>query len=164
MYGSLTRTTTVLLAIGGKAFLSSGVLRDIAVSNHRHTARLLPLLFMFSQFLLGRGHNDPGGGFVAGLVAGAAWIQDALATDTAQARRALHVQLQSLIGWRGLAAQTSGWIGLVLGQPFLTGQWIRLELPGFGAFDLGTPLLLDLGVDLAVLGVTATIVFALAEA
>jgi len=140
--------------------LSSGFFRDIAVSNHRHTARLLlPLLFLF-----GRGHNEPGGGFVAGLVAGAAWILDALANDTAQARRALHVQPQSLIGWGRLAAQTSGWIGLVLGQPFLPGQWIKLRVPGFGAFDLGTPLLFDLGVYLAVLGVTATIVFALAEA
>jgi len=145
--------------------LSSGFFRDIAVSNHRHTARLLlPLLFLFSLFLLGRGHNEPGGGFVAGLVAGAAWILDALANDTAQARRALHVQPQCLIGWGLLAALTSGWIGLVLGQPFLTGQWIKLKLPGVGAFDLGTPLLFDLGVYLAVLGVTATIVFALAEA
>jgi len=145
--------------------LSSGFCRDIAVSNHSHTARLLlPLLFMFSLFLLDRAHNEPGGGFVAGLVAGAAWILDALATDTAQARRALHVQPQSLIGWGRLAAQTSGWIGLVLGQPFLPGQWIKLRVPGFGAFDLGTPLLFDLGVYLAVLGVTATIVFALAEA
>lgn len=141
--------------------MSSGFFREIAVSNHRHTPRLL--LFMFSLFLLGRGHNDPGGGFVAGLVARAAWIQDAPATDTARARRALHVQLQCLIGWGLLAALTSGWIGLVLGQPFLTGQGVKLKLPGVGAFDLGTPLLFDLGVYLAVLGVTATIVFARAE-
>lgn len=128
------------------------------------TARLLlPLLFMFSLFLFARGHNEPGGGFVAGLVAGAAWVLYALATGTAQARRALHVQPQSLIGWGLLAALTSGSIGLALGQPFLTGQWIQLELPGFGAFELGTPLLFDLGVYLTVLGVTATIVFALAE-
>lgn len=128
------------------------------------TARLLlPLLFMFSLFLFARGHNEPGGGFVAGLVAGAAWVLYALATDAAQARRALRVQPQSLIGWGLLAALTSGLIGLVLGHPFLTGQWIKLDLPGFGAFELGTPLLFDLGVYLTVLGVTATIVFALAE-
>jgi multicomponent Na+:H+ antiporter subunit B len=51
----------------------------------------------------------------------------------------------------------------VLGQPFLTGQWIKPDLPGSGALELGTPLLFDLGVYLAVLGVKATIVFALAE-
>jgi len=128
------------------------------------TARLLlPLLFMFSLFLFARGHNEPGGGFVAGLVAGAAWVLYALAADTVQARRALRVQPQSLIGWGLLAALASGSIGLLLGQPFLTGQWIMVDLPGFGALELGTPLLFDLGVYLTVLGVTATIVFALAE-
>lgn len=64
------------------------------------TARLLlPLLLMFSVFLFGRGHNEPGGGFVAGLVAAAAWILYSLASDTSQARRALRFEPQSLIGW-----------------------------------------------------------------
>jgi multisubunit Na+/H+ antiporter MnhB subunit len=78
--------------LAGGAFLFSSSFRDIAVSNHRHTARLLlSLLFMFSLLLFARGHNGPGG-FVAGLVAGAARVLDALATGAAQPRRALHVQ------------------------------------------------------------------------
>jgi len=128
------------------------------------TARLLlPLLLMFSVFLFGRGHNEPGGGFVAGLVAAAAWILYSLASDTSQARRALRFEPQSLIGWGLMAAFLSGAIGLLAGQPFLTGQWITLSVPMIGEIELGTPLLFDLGVYLAVVGVTLTVVFALEE-
>lgn len=128
------------------------------------TARLLlPLLLMFSVFLFGRGHNEPGGGFVAGLVAAAAWILYSLASDTSQARRALRFEPQSLIGWGLMAAFLSGAIGLLAGQPFLTGQWITISVPMMGEIELGTPLLFDLGVYLAVVGVTLTIVFALEE-
>lgn len=128
------------------------------------TARLLlPLLLMFSIFLFGRGHNEPGGGFVAGLVAAAAWILYSLASDTSQARRALRLEPQSLIGWGLMAAFLSGAIGLLAGQPFLTGQWITISVPMIGEIELGTPLLFDLGVYLAVVGVTLTVVFALEE-
>lgn len=128
------------------------------------TARLLlPLLLMFSVFLFGRGHNEPGGGFVAGLVAAAAWVLYSLATDIAQARRALRLDPRVLIGWGLMAAFASGAIGLMAGQPFLTGQWITVALPMIGELELGTPLLFDLGVYLTVVGVTLTIVFSLEE-
>ena len=128
------------------------------------TARLLlPLLLMFSAFLFLRGHNEPGGGFVAGLVAAAAWVLYALATDPELAGRALRIEPRALIGWGLLAALLSGMFGLILGQPFLTAQWVEVPLPGGGLLELGTPLLFDLGVYLTVIGVTLTIVFALAE-
>lgn len=62
-----------------------------------------------------------------------------------------------------MAAFLSGAIGLLAGQPFLTGQWITISVPMIGEIELGTPLLFDLGVYLAVVGVTLTIVFALEE-
>ncbi len=128
------------------------------------TARLLlPLLLMFSVFLFLRGHNEPGGGFVAGLVAAIAWVLYALASDTAQAYQALRIEPRALIGWGLLAALVSGLPGLLLGQPFLTAQWMELALPGGGTLELGTPLLFDLGVYLTVVGVTLTSVFALSE-
>jgi multicomponent Na+:H+ antiporter subunit B len=128
------------------------------------TARLLlPLLLMFSVFLLLRGHNEPGGGFVAGLVAAAAWVLYALASDTQQASRALRLDPRALIGWGLLAAVAGGLLGLLFGQPFLAAWWTEVSLPGGATLKLGTPLLFDLGVSLTVLGVTLTIVFALAE-
>ena len=125
--------------------------------------RLMPLLLLFSIFLFLRGHNEPGGGFVAGLVAAAAWALYAVAHDAATARRALRVEPRLLIGAGLLAALLSGAVGLLARQPFLTGLWGYLDLGGIGRFELGTPLLFDLGVYLTVLGVTLTIIFALEE-
>lgn len=124
---------------------------------------LLPLLLLFSLFIFWRGHNEPGGGFVGGLIAAAAFVLYAIAYDTGAARRILPVEPRVLIGLGLLLALVSGLIGMLSGQPFLTGQWSVLDLPGFGAVEISTPLLFDLGVYLAVLGVTLVIIFALAE-
>lgn len=130
----------------------------------RLTARLLlPLLMLFSLFLFVRGHNEPGGGFAAGLVAASAWALYAIAYTPAIARRALHVDPRLFIG-AGLAlALLSGLPGLFGAGAFLTGVWAELNVPGVGAIDLGTPVLFDLGVYAAVFGVALTIIFALAE-
>jgi multicomponent Na+:H+ antiporter subunit B len=127
------------------------------------TARLLmPLLLLFSVFLLLRGHNEPGGGFAGGLVAAAAFILLAISRDPATARQALRIQPQALIGAGLLIAVGSGLVGLLVGDPLLTGQWWTLDLPGI-SFDLGTPLIFDIGVYLVVLGATLTMVLTLAE-
>ena len=125
------------------------------------TSYLLPLLLLFSVFLLLRGHNDPGGGFVGGLVVAAAFSLYAIAHDVARARRALGVDPRTLIGIGLLVALVSGVITLAAGQPFMTGLWSEYSLPLLG--KLGTPLLFDTGVYLVVTGVTLTIIFAMAE-
>jgi multicomponent Na+:H+ antiporter subunit B len=124
---------------------------------------LLPLLLLFSLFLYLRGHNEVGGGFVGGLVAAAAWALYAIAYDADQARRVLRVDPRLLIGLGLLAALTSGLVGLLAGEPFLTGEWLEFDLAGLGHVEIGTPIIFDLGVYLTVLGVTLTIVFALDE-
>jgi multicomponent Na+:H+ antiporter subunit B len=127
------------------------------------TARLLmPLLLLFSVFLLLRGHNEPGGGFAGGLVAASAFILLAISREPAAARAALRVEPQTLIGAGLLLAVGSGVVGLFLGYPLLTGQWVTLRLPGL-EFDFGTPLAFDIGVYLVVLGATLTMVLTLAE-
>ncbi|NDJ84503.1 MAG: Na+/H+ antiporter subunit B [Chloroflexi bacterium] len=125
------------------------------------TRYLIPLLLLFAVFLLFRGHNEPGGGFVSGLVVAAAFALYAIAYGVDAARASLRVDPRYLIG-AGLALiLTSGVIGLVLGDPFLTGLWTTIELPAIG--KLGTPLLFDVGVDVTVIGVTLLIIFTLAE-
>ncbi len=130
---------------------------------HMATRLLMPLLLMFSVFLLVRGHNQPGGGFTAGLVAAAAWGLYALAHDAPIARRALRIEPRILIGLGLSAILLSGLAGLPSRRPFLTGQWTHLNLEGLGSYEIGTPLLFDLGVYLSVLGVVLTIIFVLEE-
>ena len=125
------------------------------------TRYLLPLLLLFSVFLLLRGHNEPGGGFVGGLVAAAAFALDAIAHGVAQARRLLGVDPRTLMGLGLLIALASGLLGLAGGDPFMTGLWTEGKLPVLG--QVGTPLLFDAGVYLVVIGVILTIVFALSE-
>ncbi len=124
---------------------------------------LLLLLLMFSIFLFARGHNEPGGGFVAGLVAAAGFALYAFAYGPAATRLVLRIEPRMLIGLGLLTALASGLLGLAGGKPFLTGEWGYLTLPGLGKIEIGTPVLFDLGVYLAVWGVTLTIIFALAE-
>jgi multisubunit Na+/H+ antiporter MnhB subunit len=124
---------------------------------------LMPLLLLFAVFLLLRGHNQPGGGFVGGLVVAASFVLYAIAFGAAGARRALLVRPSTLLGVGLLVALVSGLPGVVRGQPFMTSVWTRLGT-GSAAIDVGTPLVFDIGVFLAVIGVVATIVFALAEA
>jgi multicomponent Na+:H+ antiporter subunit B len=121
------------------------------------TRRLMPLLLLFGLFLLLRGHNAPGGGFVGGLVVSAAYALHAFAFGVAAARRALLAAPSRLIGAGLLLALGSGLLPLALGRAFLTALWLD---PDSG---IGTPLLFDLGVFLVVIGVVLTMTFTLAE-
>jgi multicomponent Na+:H+ antiporter subunit B len=127
------------------------------------TRFLITLMLLFSIFLLLRGHNEPGGGFVGGLVAAGALTLYALAYDEAAARAALRLDTRTLIGLGLALALAAAVLPLLFGRPLLTGLWGYVPLLGGGELDLGTPLLFDLGVYLAVLGVTLTIVLPLAE-
>jgi multicomponent Na+:H+ antiporter subunit B len=127
------------------------------------TRYLLPLLALFSVFLLLRGHHNPGGGFIGGLVAAAAITLCALAFDVNTARQILVVEPQYLIGAGMLTALASGAWGLLEGKAFLTGSWIKLYWPLGGTIDLGTPLLFDLGVYFAVIGTVLLVVLTRAE-
>ena len=126
------------------------------------TRLIFPLMLMFSLFLLLRGHDAPGGGFVGGLVAASAFALYAFATSVTRARDALGRSTFRLIGIGLLFAFASGLPGLFAGSPFLRALWTSAELPVIG--KLSSVLLFDTGVLLLVVGVTLTIVFAMAEA
>jgi multicomponent Na+:H+ antiporter subunit B len=124
---------------------------------------LLPILLLYSVFLLVAGHNGPGGGFAGGLVAASAFALHALVYDPRSASRALGADPRTLIGVGLLAALGSGLLGLLLGRPFLPGLWHEVHLPGGGSLAIGTPLLFDVGVYLLVLGVALLMIFPPAE-
>ena len=126
------------------------------------TRVLMPLLLLFAVFLLLRGHNQPGGGFVGGLVVASSFVLYSIAFGVDAGRRALLVRPSTLLGVGLLVALASGVPGIFRGQPFMTAQWTEL-LIGPSTVALGTPLIFDLGVFLAVVGVVLTIVFTLAD-
>jgi multicomponent Na+:H+ antiporter subunit B len=122
---------------------------------------LLPLLLMFSIFLLLRGHNDPGGGFVGGLVAAAAFVLHALAHGVDASRKILRVNPRLLVALGLLIALLSGILSIFSELPFLTGIWFSSPLPVIG--HAGTPLIFDSGVYLVVAGMALMIVYSLME-
>jgi multicomponent Na+:H+ antiporter subunit B len=122
----------------------------------------MPLLLLFAVFLLLRGHNQPGGGFVGGLVVASSFVLYAIAFGVDASRRALLVRPATLLGVGLLVALTSGLPAVIRGQPFMTAQWVEVPF-GRTAVAVGTPLVFDVGVFLAVVGVVLTIVFTLAE-
>jgi multicomponent Na+:H+ antiporter subunit B len=124
---------------------------------------LHPLLLLLSIFVLMRGHHDPGGGFIGGLIASAAFALHSIAYDAPTARKVLRADPHTLIAAGLLTAALSGVPGLLRGQPFLAARWVELEIPGFGTVHAGTPTVFDAGVYLVVVGVTLLIVFSLSE-
>ena len=147
-----------LLRFGADGRHGHEAVRPVASPIFRTAARLLmPLLLVFAVFLLLRGHNQPGGGFVGGLVAAAAFALYAIAFGVRRARQALLVRPLTLLGAGLLIALLSGVPAIVRGQPFLTALWAPGSLP------LGTPALFDVGVFLVVAGVVLMMIFSLAE-
>jgi multicomponent Na+:H+ antiporter subunit B len=126
------------------------------------TRFLMPLLLLFAVFLLLRGHNAPGGGFVGGLSVSAAFVLYVIASGIPAGRRALLVDPSTLLSVGLFVALTSGAIAVVRGKPFMTAAWISLG-PESAGVVVGTPLLFDVGVFLAVIGVVLTIVFTLTD-
>ena len=124
---------------------------------------LAPLLLGASLWILLRGHNEPGGGFVGGLLAAAAFALKVVSGGVTAARRALRVDPHHLLGAGLLTALISGVPALLAGLPYLTGRWIGVPLAGYGSWKVGTVLGFDVGVYLVVMGAVILIVFTLAE-
>jgi multicomponent Na+:H+ antiporter subunit A len=140
------------LLYNGKASREPGS-RATATAMYRASIRwLVPLLYGLSILLLLRGHNEPGGGFIGGLVAASAAILRELGrTDGASGPRSPVLPVAC-----GLAlALASAFPAWFLGQPWMQGVWLSWEpwLPLVGTTKLGTPFLFDIGVYAVVFGV-----------
>lgn len=130
-----------------------------------HTASLflLPLQLLFSAFLLLRGHDEPGGGFIAGLVAAGAFVLYLFAHGVSSTKRILRVVPHDLMGVGLLFGLIAAVPALLFGEPLLTAQWGSFYL-GEAEVKLSTVLLFDLGVYLVVMGSILTIVMSLTAA
>lgn len=129
-------------------------------------ARLLvALLFVFSLFMLFRGHNLPGGGFIGGLIGAVAFIVYALACGTGEARAALRTSPE-MLGMLGLGiALLAGLASFPFGDPLFTGQWLWVGGDSYetALFSINSVLVFDIGVYLVVLGGILSLAFAFEE-
>jgi multicomponent Na+:H+ antiporter subunit B len=123
---------------------------------------LTALMLLFSVFVLLRGHNEPGGGFIGGLIAASAFAIHGIAFGVVPVRRALYFHPMAVSAFGLLLAAISGIVSLPLGLPFLTGLWISPSFLGV-TVDLSTVMLFDIGVYLVVVGSISSIALALEE-
>jgi len=122
---------------------------------------LMPLLLLFSIFILIRGHYEPGGGFVGGLIASIALVVYGYANGLKRIKSFLQFHPGGLIPTGVTLAMLSGIAPMFLGKPFMTGLWLDQQLPIIG--HVGTALFFDIGVYLVVVGTTLTIIFSIGE-
>ena len=116
------------------------------------TRLLLPLALLVGIYIFLRGHNQPGGGFVAALVFSIAILLQYLASgfDWTDARRRMGEH--PLIGFGIMIATATGLGSLLFGAPFLASSFGYFHLPTIGQFELATAMLFDLGVACVVVG------------
>ncbi|MCO5731926.1 Na+/H+ antiporter subunit B [Rhizobium sp. SSA_523] len=123
---------------------------------------LTALMIIFSIFVLLRGHNEPGGGFIGGLIAASAFAIYGIAYGVAAVRRAIVFHPMSIAGAGLLLAALSGMISVLFGVPFMTGLWIYPAVFGVEV-PLATVMSFDVGVYLVVVGSITSIALALEE-
>lgn len=128
------------------------------------TRYLCGILVLFSLYMLIRGHNEPGGGFIGGLIGSTGFVLFAIACGTADARAALKVLPQN-IAMAGLGiALLAGIAAALFGDALFTGQWLFInETEDDKGIPLSTVLVFDIGVYLVVFGSILSIVFAMEE-
>jgi multicomponent Na+:H+ antiporter subunit B len=125
---------------------------------------LKPLLLILSLIVLYRGHNEPGGGFVGGLLAGTAFVLHALAFGVEYTKKLRLVKPFFLIALGLLFGILSSLIAVILGHElFMQGVWISIPLMGDGVLKLGTPLLFDIGVYFVVAGMLMLVMLSIME-
>ncbi len=150
-------TEAILRSPTALAALARGRRRDVAGDRHPMmlavaTRFLLPLALMAGIYLYLRGHNLPGGGFVAGLVVAIALLMQYIASGFAWSQARQRVDHHTVIGAGVLVAWAAGVGALVFGLPFLTSGYDYVSLWPLETFELTTASIFDLGVFLCVLG------------
>jgi multicomponent K+:H+ antiporter subunit A len=117
----------------------------------------LPIALLVSAYIFLRGHNMPGGGFIAGLVTAVALTLQYMAGGLVWAQARMRTHFRSLIGAGLLIALLTGVASWLFGYPFLTTTFAHLHWPLIGEFELASALLFDLGVYTTVVGATLLI-------
>jgi multicomponent K+:H+ antiporter subunit A len=124
---------------------------------------LLPIALVVSVYLFMRGHNQPGGGFVAGLVMSVAFILQYMVAGTQWVEAQMSLRPLRWMGTGLLFATATGLGAMVAGYPFLTTHTWHIDLPVLGDIHIASALFFDIGVYAVVVGSTLLILTAIAH-
>ncbi|WP_425049766.1 monovalent cation/H+ antiporter subunit A [Psychromarinibacter sp. S121] len=127
------------------------------------TRVMMPIAVVVAIFIFLRGHNQPGGGFVAGLVASIALLMQYMASGFAWTQNRQRIEYHSMIGSGVVIAGLTGMGAWLAGKPFLTSAFGYVHLPPIEEFELATAMLFDLGVFLCVLGAVMLMLYSLSR-
>ncbi len=116
------------------------------------TRVIMPIVLLVGFYIFLRGHNEPGGGFIAGLIVSIAVVMQYMASGFGWASDRLRYPYHGVIGAGVLIAGMTGIGSWFVGKPFLTSDFTYVRIPPFEKFELATAALFDLGVFLAVVG------------
>jgi multicomponent Na+:H+ antiporter subunit B len=123
---------------------------------------LTSLMVLFSVFVLLRGHNEPGGGFIGGLIAASAFAIYGIACGSSEVRRAFYFHPMAISGFGLLLSALSGALSVIYAVPFLTGLWTSVSFFKI-TIDVSTVMVFDIGVYLVVVGSITSIALALED-
>ena len=127
------------------------------------TRVLMPIAIVVGLYIFLRGHNEPGGGFVAGLVIAIALLMQYMASGFAWTQERQRIEYHTMIGLGVVIAAATGVGAWLLGRPFLTSAYTYIHLPPIEEFELATAMLFDLGVFLTVLGAVMLMLYSLSR-
>lgn len=122
---------------------------------------LFPVMLAVSLYILFRGHHEPGGGFIGGLLVASALVLKTFVFGVKEIERILRINPLVLIIIGLSCALFSAFLPVFTGYEFFEGLWLDLHLPLVG--KPGTPLLFDLGVYIVVIGVVSKIIFSIGD-
>ncbi|MDY0410113.1 Na(+)/H(+) antiporter subunit B [Paracerasibacillus soli] len=129
---------------------------------HMVTKVVVFIILTLAIYLFLAGHNQPGGGFIAGLVLSSAFVLLFLAFDM-DVQKGIPVNFLYVAATGVFLVVTTGLGSLFMKEPFLTQVFTQVDLPLIGVTDIGTMMLFEAGVALAVVGVVITIILGISE-
>lgn len=127
------------------------------------TKILVFMILAFSVYVLFAGHHNPGGGFIGGLITASALVLLYIAFDLQSVRDVIPVDFKKLAATGVIVAVLTGTASFVFDVPFLTQSFTYVNLPLLGKTELATAVIFDLGVYMAVIGTTMTIITSISE-
>ncbi|QQK79650.1 Na(+)/H(+) antiporter subunit B [Salicibibacter cibi] len=129
-----------------------------------HVTRVASFFILsFSIYLFFAGHNDPGGGFIGGLMTATSVLLLYLTFDKRKIDEMLPINYVNFIPTGLLVGFGAGFIGMAFGFPYLTQFFDYFSFPLIGEVELATAVIFDLGIYLGVAAVALTIILTIAE-